>query len=46
MFVGNSTVFYSLDAKTGCTYWTFKADGGFRTAPIAALVSPAPIDSS
>jgi len=23
---------YSLDAKTGCTYWTFQADAGVRTA--------------
>ena len=23
---------YALDARTGCAYWTFKADGGVRTA--------------
>jgi len=23
---------YSLDTKTGCTYWTFQADAGVRTA--------------
>lgn len=33
VFVGsqNGTV-YSLDAKTGCIYWTFSAKGGVRTA--------------
>ena len=33
VFVGsqNGTVF-SLDAKTGCIYWTFSANGGVRTA--------------
>jgi polyvinyl alcohol dehydrogenase (cytochrome) len=24
---------YALDAKTGCTYWTFRAQAGIRTAP-------------
>ena len=33
VFVGNvNGQVYSLDAKTGCTHWTFKADGGVRTA--------------
>jgi polyvinyl alcohol dehydrogenase (cytochrome) len=34
VFVGsdNGTV-YALDAATGCTYWSFKADGGVRSAP-------------
>jgi len=33
VFVGsqNGTV-YSLDARTGCIYWTFSASGGVRTA--------------
>src|SRR5258705_10288239 len=33
VFVGsqNGTV-YSLDAKTGCIYWTYAASGGVRTA--------------
>jgi len=33
VFIGsqNGTV-YSLDAKTGCIYWTFSASGGVRTA--------------
>ena len=39
VFVGsdNGTV-YALDAATGCTHWTFKADGGVRTAPSVGLV--------
>jgi polyvinyl alcohol dehydrogenase (cytochrome) len=40
VFVGNTnSMFYSLDFRTGCTYWTFKADGGVRTAPSIARVS-------
>jgi polyvinyl alcohol dehydrogenase (cytochrome) len=37
VFVGsqNGTV-YSLDAKTGCIYWTFSAGGGVRTAVTVA----------
>ena len=42
VFVGNTNgMVYSLDAKTGCTHWTFKADGGVRTAITIARV---PID--
>lgn len=35
VFVGsdNGTV-YALDAESGCIYWTFKADGGVRGAPV------------
>jgi polyvinyl alcohol dehydrogenase (cytochrome) len=33
LFVGSAGgVVYSLDAATGCTYWSFKADGPVRTA--------------
>jgi len=40
VFVGNSNgMVYSLDAKTGCTYWTFKADGGVRVSPSIARVA-------
>ncbi|MEO8678736.1 MAG: PQQ-binding-like beta-propeller repeat protein [Vicinamibacterales bacterium] len=40
VFVGNTNGFvYSLDAKTGCTHWTFKADGGVRTAISIARVA-------
>lgn len=28
----DSGVVYALDPKTGCTYWTFKAEGNVRTA--------------
>ena len=39
VFVGNNNSnFYALDLKTGCTYWTFTADGGVRTAPSVARV--------
>ena len=35
VYVGshNGTV-YSLNAKTGCIYWTYSAEGGVRTAPV------------
>lgn len=33
VFVGSETgLVYALDAKTGCTYWTFSATSGVRTA--------------
>jgi polyvinyl alcohol dehydrogenase (cytochrome) len=33
VFVGNvNGMVYALDARTGCTHWSFKADGGVRTA--------------
>ncbi|MBI1876246.1 MAG: PQQ-binding-like beta-propeller repeat protein [Acidobacteria bacterium] len=33
VFVGSDKgVVYALDAKTGCTYWSFKAPAGVRTA--------------
>ncbi len=39
VFVGNlNRTVYSLDAKTGCTYWSFQADGGVRTAIVIARV--------
>src|SRR5476651_1237508 len=39
VFVGsdNGNV-YALDAETGCTHWSFKADGGVRTAPSVGLI--------
>lgn len=34
VFVGADTGFvYSLDAASGCVYWSFRADAGVRTAP-------------
>lgn len=39
VFVGNAnSMFYALDLKTGCTHWTFKGDGGIRTAPSIARI--------
>ena len=34
---------YSLDAATGCTYWTFRADAGIRTAVVIRPAKPAAI---
>lgn len=34
---------YSLDAATGCVYWSFKADAGVRTALSVRQARPAPI---
>jgi polyvinyl alcohol dehydrogenase (cytochrome) len=37
VFVGSAGgKVFSLDASTGCTYWSFKADGAVRTAIIIA----------
>lgn len=43
LYVGseNGTI-YSLDAKTGCFYWTFKADAWVRTAPVVGASKAAP----
>ena len=35
LYVGaNDGTVYSLDARTGCIYWTFAAAGGVRVAPV------------
>jgi len=35
VFVGDATgIVYSLDAHTGCTWWTFMAAAGVRTSPV------------
>ena len=40
VFAGSdSGVVYSLDAETGCTYWSFAAEGGVRTAVSIGAVS-------
>ena len=40
VFVGSdSGTVYALDAETGCTYWSFKAEGGIRSAPTVARVA-------
>src|SRR5262249_2751937 len=40
IFVGsdNSSI-YSMDGKTGCAYWAFRADSSGRFAPIVAPIS-------
>jgi polyvinyl alcohol dehydrogenase (cytochrome) len=40
VFVGGEDgTIHSLDAKTGCTYWTYKSDQFGRFAPIVAPIS-------
>jgi polyvinyl alcohol dehydrogenase (cytochrome) len=35
LFVGSQTGYvYGLNASTGCIYWSFRAAGGVRTAPV------------
>ena len=36
-----SGLVYALDPKTGCTYWTFKAQSGVRTAISVGAIGPA-----
>ena len=33
---GDTGLVYSLDADTGCVYWTFQADAGVRAAVLLA----------
>ena len=42
-FSADTGTVYSLDAKTGCSYWTFQADAGVRTALTVRSATPAPI---
>jgi polyvinyl alcohol dehydrogenase (cytochrome) len=40
VYIGVDTgMVYSLDANTGCTYWSYKAEAGVRTAITVALVT-------
>jgi polyvinyl alcohol dehydrogenase (cytochrome) len=42
LFMGSQTgTIYALDAKTGCTRWTYKAQSGVRTAISVGPVGPA-----
>src|SRR5262245_22836542 len=42
VFVGSDTGFvYSLDAATGCSHWSFRANAGVRTAPTVGAGSGA-----
>ena len=45
VFVGSeSGVVYALNAATGCTYWSFKADGTVRTATsVGTMTFPSPV---
>ena len=39
VFVGSiSGLVYSLDAKTGCTWWSYKTESSVRPAPVVAKV--------
>jgi polyvinyl alcohol dehydrogenase (cytochrome) len=43
VFVGSqSGTVFSLDAATGCTYWTYSAGASVRTAPVIAVTKAAP----
>ena len=43
VFVGSDDgVVYSMDAKSGCVYWAYRADAFGRFAPIAAPISGYP----
>ena len=40
VFFGSDAAWlYSLDAKTGCIYWSFRADAGIRATPVIAPIS-------
>ena len=42
LFMGSQTgAIYALDAKTGCTHWTYKAQSGVRTAISVGPLGPA-----
>jgi polyvinyl alcohol dehydrogenase (cytochrome) len=39
VFFGSDSAFiYSVDARTGCAYWSFQAEAGVRTAPTVAPI--------
>lgn len=41
IYVGSDNGFlYSLDAATGCVYWSFQAQASIRTAPTIAAIAP------
>ena len=40
LFAGSAAGYvYSLNASTGCIYWSFRANGGVRTAPVYRAAS-------
>lgn len=45
IFVGSDNGYvYSLDAKTGCVYWSFHAKSGVRTAPVVPSIIVTPVN--
>jgi polyvinyl alcohol dehydrogenase (cytochrome) len=38
-FASDNAAVYSIDAKSGCAYWSFHADTGVRSAPIVATIA-------
>jgi polyvinyl alcohol dehydrogenase (cytochrome) len=42
-FSADTGAVYSLNADTGCTYWTFQADAGVRSAVVISAAKPSPI---
>jgi polyvinyl alcohol dehydrogenase (cytochrome) len=40
---GDTGIVYSLDANTGCLYWTFQAEAGIRAAVSVKPAKPSPI---
>ena len=43
MFVGTSTgLVFSINAKTGCTYWRYEAAGSVRATPLVGKLAKAP----
>ena len=47
VYVANAGRVYALNAKTGCTYWTYASEGGVRTAiSIGRLPRESPAESA
>ncbi|MEI7932880.1 MAG: PQQ-binding-like beta-propeller repeat protein, partial [Alphaproteobacteria bacterium] len=43
LFIGSTTgTVYSLNARTGCTYWRYDAPGAVRAAPVVARLATSP----
>src|SRR5208337_217756 len=42
-FSADTGLVYSLNADTGCVYWTFQADAGVRSAVVIRAAKPSPI---
>src|SRR5437016_7230776 len=47
LFVGSAGgIIEAIDAKTGCLYWTFQANGPVRAAPVLVPAAPASSDAT